>query len=94
MLSEQTTMSETSKIEEPIMDKDNLKKQDYGSILRALCNRMSLKGINNFIHYDYKGELLVEIKNMNNYYKQGFYSPNIDYKTSRIFLVHREDIKE
>ncbi len=93
MLSEQE-QSETSKIEEFIMDKDNLKKQDYGSILRALCNRMSLKGINNFIHYDYKGELLVEIKNINDYYKQGFYSPNIDYKTSRIFLVHREDIKE
>ena len=50
MISEQE-QSETSKIEEFIMDKDNLKKQDYGSILRALCNRMSLKGINNFIHY-------------------------------------------
>ena len=55
---------------------------------------MSMRGIVNFIHYDYKGELLVEIKNINDYYKQGFYSPNIDYKTSRIFLVHREDIKE
>ena len=94
MLSEQQTISETLKIEELIMDKDNLKKQDYGSILMALCNRMSLKRINNFIHYDYKGELLVEIKNINDYYKQGFYSPNIDYKTSRIFLVYREDIKE
>jgi hypothetical protein len=36
MLSEQQTISETLKIEELIMDKDNLKKQDYGSILRAL----------------------------------------------------------
>ena len=85
MLSEQT-ISETTKIEEFIMDKDNLKKQDYGSILRALCNRMSLKGINNFIHYDYKGELLVEIKNINDYYKQGFYKAHIDFIESKILL--------
>ena len=76
------------------VDMNNLKSQNYHEALMGLCNRMSMRGIINFIHYDHYGELLVEIKNINDYYKKGFYSPNIDYKTSRIFLVHREDIKE
>lgn len=93
MLSEQA-ISETTKIEELIMDNDNLKKQDYGSILRALCNRMSLKGINNFIHYDYKGELLVEIKNTTEFYNKGFYSPIVDFVSQRLYLSYREDLKD
>ena len=76
------------------MDKDNLKKQDYGSILIALCNRMSLKGINNFIHYDYKGELLVEIKNTTEFYNKGFYSPVVDFVSQRLYLAYREDLKD
>ena len=75
-------------------DMNNLKSQNYHDALGGLCYRMSMRGIVNFIHYDYKGELLVEIKNINDYYKKGFYSPNIDFVSQRLYLSYREDLKD
>jgi hypothetical protein len=47
---------------------------------------MSMRGIVNFIHYDYCGELLVEIKNTTEFYNKGFYKPHIDFVEHKLFL--------
>ena len=76
------------------VDMNNLKSQNYHEALRCLCNRMSMRGIVNFIHYDHCGELLVEIKNTTKFYKKGFYSPVVDFVSQRLYLAYREDLKD
>lgn len=67
-------------------DMNNLKSQNYHEALMGLCNRMSIRGIVNFIHYDHCGELLVEIKNTTEFYNKGFYKPHIDFVEQKLFL--------
>ena len=76
------------------VDMNNLKSQNYHEALRGLCNRMSMCGIINFIHYDHYGELLVEIKNTTEFYNKGFYSPVVDFVSQRLYLSYREDLKD